>query len=210
MPEQDAPAVPTPSSDEVVLEAVESIEIEEDVASPLESGSELEAGAGAGAEQQQQQQSEDAKPKARTRRKPVSSKQQPAPPLGSRHPQVEIAEDRAQRYLAAHPEARVSLSPLRAYYLWHNGGLEPAAMAWMLGIKDTTAISYVIQAIKFQNLAYDEERFLVELALPLPAFLRNKFTLVNKAILNMKAREKLARTTTTTTQMKEDENRVVP
>ena len=175
MPEQDALVASAPSK-EIVAEVVESIEIE-DVAAVVESEPESEAAT-----------EQDMKPKSRTRRKPVSKQ---TPPLGSRHPLVEIAEDRALRYQAAHPRARAPLSQLRAYFLWHNGGVDPAAMARLLDIKEISATTYVLSAIRYEGLPYDEERLLVELALPLPPFLRNKFPLANQAILNMKARAKM-------------------
>ena len=153
----------------------------EDSSSPIESESEVDEVA------VEESVELDGKSKAlvRTRRR-ITRK---TLPLGSRHPLVEMAEDRALSYLADHPKARAPLSSLRAYFLWHKSEIQPAVVASLLRdppLTESTVITYVLAAIKYQKLPYDAARLHVELAQPLSPRLRPNFPEAVEAIRNSK------------------------
>ncbi|OTA67414.1 ribonuclease H-like protein, partial [Hypoxylon sp. EC38] len=90
--------------------------------------------------------------------KPRSSSRTPRGPKDSR---IEIAEDRVACYRAAHPSCRVSLAQLRAYYMWHEQGLEPQLIAKLLRdppLQTNTVVSYILTAVQLEKLPMDTER----------------------------------------------------
>ncbi|KAI1799380.1 ribonuclease H-like protein [Daldinia bambusicola] len=98
-----------------------------------------------------------AKPKA-------TSKRSSAAPKDSR---VEIAEDRVARYRATHPESVSSMPQLRAYFMWHSQGLDPATIARLLRdppLKVNTITVYILAAIEHEKLPADKERLGEEVA----------------------------------------------
>ncbi|KAI1138767.1 ribonuclease H-like protein [Hypoxylon sp. FL0543] len=87
------------------------------------------------------------------------------PPPGPKDSRVEIADDRVACYRAAHPECQAKASQLRAYYMWHEQGLEPQIIARLLRdppLKTNTVISYIVAAIQLEKLPMDAERLLLE------------------------------------------------
>lgn len=85
----------------------------------------------------------------------------PARPKDSR---VEIAEDKVACYRATHPDASATF--LRAYYMWHDQGLDPKMIAQLLRsppLQTKTVISYISTAIKRYKLPADPERMREEI-----------------------------------------------
>ncbi|KAI2641638.1 ribonuclease H-like protein [Hypomontagnella submonticulosa] len=96
--------------------------------------------------------------------KPRTSSSKPQTPKDSR---VEIAEDRVTCYKAAHPQARATFVQLRAYYMWHDQGLEPQTIAQLLRdppLKTNTVVGYILWAIQLERLPVDGERLRQEIA----------------------------------------------
>ncbi|KAI1415240.1 ribonuclease H-like protein [Hypoxylon sp. FL1857] len=96
-----------------------------------------------------------------------SSSRLPRLPRDSR---VEIAEDRVACYRAAHPNCRALASQLRAYYMWHEQGLEPQIIAKLLRdppLKTDTVVSYILAAVELEKLPIDTERLRLEAGLQL-------------------------------------------
>ncbi|KAI1102392.1 ribonuclease H-like protein [Jackrogersella minutella] len=88
-------------------------------------------------------------------------------PPGPKDSRIEIAEDRVNCYKAAHPNARAAFAQLRAYYLWHDQGLEPKTIAMLLRnppLKITTVNTYILTAVQLEKLPVDTERLRVEIA----------------------------------------------
>ncbi|GAW12546.1 hypothetical protein ANO14919_019160 [Xylariales sp. No.14919] len=88
----------------------------------------------------------------------TSASKSPERPKDSR---VEVAEDRAASYRSSHPQARSSFVQLRAYYLWHDYDLSPAAVAELLRdppLKTITVIQYILSAVQSEKLPVDHER----------------------------------------------------
>ncbi|KAI0381862.1 ribonuclease H-like protein [Hypomontagnella monticulosa] len=84
---------------------------------------------------------------------------------------VEIAEDRVTCYRAAHPQARATFVQLRAYYMWHDQGLEPQTIAQLLRdppLKTSTVVSYILWAIQLERLPVNGERLREEIASTFP------------------------------------------
>ncbi|KAI1214531.1 ribonuclease H-like protein [Annulohypoxylon truncatum] len=88
------------------------------------------------------------------------------PPPGPKDSRVEIAEDRVARYKTAHPNAQATFVQLRAYYMWHEQGLDPQTIATLLRnppLKLTTVINYILSAIQTEKLPADTEKLRVEI-----------------------------------------------
>lgn len=83
---------------------------------------------------------------------------------------VEVADDRATSYRAAHPQKCSPLPQLRAYYLWHCYDLPPATVAQLLRdppLKTITVVQYVLAVVQAERLPVDHDR-LRELAAFIP------------------------------------------
>ncbi|KAI0166836.1 ribonuclease H-like protein [Hypoxylon sp. FL1284] len=96
---------------------------------------------------------------------PVKPKKTPSGPKDSR---IEIAEDRVACYKKAHPGGfRATVPHLRAYYMWHDQGLEPATIAQLLRdppLKTATIVGYILSAVQLEKLPVNEERLRLEVA----------------------------------------------
>ncbi|KAI1390962.1 ribonuclease H-like protein [Hypoxylon trugodes] len=91
----------------------------------------------------------------------------PKRPSGPKDSRVEIAEDRVACYKLAHPDARANVPQLRAYYLWHDQGLDPQTIAQVLRdppLKMSTVTSYILGAVQHEKLPIDVERMRQEVA----------------------------------------------
>ncbi|KAI1659040.1 ribonuclease H-like protein [Daldinia decipiens] len=100
---------------------------------------------------------------ATVKSKTTASKRSSAP----KDSRVEIAEDRVARYRATHPEALASTPQLRAYFMWHNQGLDPRTIAHLLRdppLKTSTVMVYILAAIEHEKLPVDKERLKQEIA----------------------------------------------
>lgn len=110
----------------------------------------------------------DAKSKNAPPRKPAK------PPPGPKDSRIEIAEDRVACYKAARRTrggTRASFAQLRAYYLWHDQGLEPATVARLLRdppLKTATVVGYILHTVQLEKLPVDPERLRAEIAGLLP------------------------------------------
>ncbi|KAI1776360.1 ribonuclease H-like protein [Hypoxylon cercidicola] len=85
---------------------------------------------------------------------------------------VEIAEDRVACYKAAHPDGvQASLPQLRAYYMWHDQGLDPTTIAQLLRdppLRTATVVGYILGAIQFEKLPVNRERLHLEITSKIP------------------------------------------
>ncbi|KAI0891574.1 ribonuclease H-like protein [Annulohypoxylon nitens] len=110
-----------------------------------------------------------------------------APP-GSKDSRIEIAEDRVARYKAAHPNAQANFVQLRAYFMWHEQGLDPQAIAALLRdppLKLSTVVGYIFAAIEAENMPVDAERLGIELlSAKLADMLQTRFPYIAKLISN--------------------------
>lgn len=96
---------------------------------------------------------------------PPKSRSSSRTPRGPKDSRIEIAEDRVACYRAAHPDCRAALSQLRAYYMWHEQGLEPQLIAKLLRdppLKTTTVVGYILTAVQLEKLPMDTERLRME------------------------------------------------
>ncbi|KAI1453257.1 ribonuclease H-like protein [Annulohypoxylon moriforme] len=101
----------------------------------------------------------------------TKSKKAPTKPSGPKDSRIEIAEDRVARYKTAHPNARATFVQLRAYYMWHEQGLNPQTIAALLRdppLKLTTVTSYILMAIQTERFPIDAERLRVEVLSTMP------------------------------------------
>ncbi|OTB07759.1 hypothetical protein M426DRAFT_317653 [Hypoxylon sp. CI-4A] len=92
-------------------------------------------------------------------------------PPGTKDSRVEIAEDRVARYKATHSNTEASVPHLRAYYMWHEQGLEPNIIARLLRdppLKTHTVTGYILSAIQAEKLPVDTERLLQEVVSTIP------------------------------------------
>ncbi|KAI1466332.1 ribonuclease H-like protein [Daldinia caldariorum] len=99
-----------------------------------------------------------------TAKSKTTSKRSSAP----KDSRVEIAEDRVARYRATHPESVSSMPQLRAYFMWHNQGLDLATIARLLRdppLKVNTITVYILAAIEHEKLPVDKERLEEEIAI---------------------------------------------
>ncbi|KAI5865527.1 ribonuclease H-like protein [Durotheca rogersii] len=74
---------------------------------------------------------------------------------------VEIAEERATRYRAANPNAQASIAQLRAYYMWHEQGLDVQTIAGLLRSPPqrlTTVVYNIVNASRLEGLPIDSDR----------------------------------------------------
>ncbi|KAI6089487.1 ribonuclease H-like protein, partial [Hypoxylon rubiginosum] len=102
---------------------------------------------------------------------------------GPKDSRVEIAEDRVACYKAAHPNGiHASFPQLRAYYMWHDQGLDPATIAQLLRdppLKMATVTGYILSAIQVEKLPVNKERLHEEITSSMPeATLRMRFPVV--------------------------------
>ncbi|KAI9808126.1 MAG: hypothetical protein M1825_004583 [Sarcosagium campestre] len=61
----------------------------------------------------------------------------------------------------SHPYPRATVATLRAYYLWHEHGLAPKEVAKRLRsppLRETTVLTYIVEAIRLDDLDYDKVR----------------------------------------------------
>ncbi|KAI0883308.1 ribonuclease H-like protein [Annulohypoxylon maeteangense] len=99
---------------------------------------------------------------APTKPKRTSSKLPP----GTKDSRVEIAEDRVARYKSSHLNTRATFVQLRAYYMWHEQGLDPQTIAALLRdppLKLATVTSYILTAIQTERFPADMERLGAEI-----------------------------------------------
>ncbi|XXG99777.1 DNA polymerase delta small subunit Cdc1 [Hypoxylon texense] len=109
-----------------------------------------------------------------------SSGSSPSPPSRPKDSRIEIAEDRVACYKAAHPTGiRASFPSLRAYYMWHDQGLDPTTIAQLLRdppLKTATVAGYILSAVQFEKLPVNRERLHLEITSHMPeATLRARF-----------------------------------
>ncbi|KAI0840013.1 ribonuclease H-like protein [Hypoxylon sp. FL0890] len=86
-------------------------------------------------------------------------------PPGPKDSRVEIAEDRVACYRAAHPNCKATVPQLRAYYMWHEQGLDPQIIAKLLRdppLQTNTVVSYILMAVQLEKLPMDVERLRLE------------------------------------------------
>ncbi|KAI1765957.1 ribonuclease H-like protein [Hypoxylon sp. FL1150] len=107
---------------------------------------------------------------------PTKSKKSPGP----KDSRIEIAEDKVACYKAARPTGiRATFPQLRAYYMWHDQGLDPATIAQILRtppLQTATVTGYILSAIQFEKLPVHRERLHQEITSSMPeATLRARF-----------------------------------
>ncbi|EKJ68034.1 hypothetical protein FPSE_11845 [Fusarium pseudograminearum CS3096] len=99
----------------------------------------------------------------------------------TRDHRVIVAEDHAMQYRNQEHVVRVTMSSLRAYFLWHdNEGLTPESIAVLLRtppLKTNTVVTYILDVITSEKLPYEKTRLREEVLVHLSPQTRysNKF-----------------------------------
>ncbi|KAK2032126.1 exonuclease [Colletotrichum zoysiae] len=87
-------------------------------------------------------------------------------------PRVAAADEQLARYRATIRTLRATPSAVRSYYIWRNNAdLTPDAIAKVLReppLQTNTVVSYILEAIKLENLPFDKKRLRNEILHLLP------------------------------------------
>ncbi|KAK2004552.1 exonuclease [Colletotrichum falcatum] len=95
-----------------------------------------------------------------------------SPQKRQRDPRVATADEQLARYRATARGMRATPSAVRSYYIWRNNAdLTPDAIAKILRdppLQTNTVVSYILEAIKLEQLPFDKKRLRNEILHLLP------------------------------------------